>query len=203
MKLKITPEMRARWKRINARRAKDEKPQLNFPLWVKTRNRIDAIPESYRQSVFKGPTKRSPCGTVACLAGEAIICSAPDVTTGIKLIRINTASDKAADLLGLTNEETGIFGASGCAWASPFGDQMYVHYQRQRKSGQLKSHAAADTEADQAKIAVKYLTSVIRTGRVIDEYRQVANTPALGRRTTDQDGVASSFPIKLNSPLNS
>lgn len=58
--------------------------QLNKALLRKVRNRIRKIPESYYQGTWCRADKGAPCGTIACIAGETIICAAPTVEAGIK-----------------------------------------------------------------------------------------------------------------------
>lgn len=64
---------------------------LNVKLLRKVRNRIATIPESYDQSRWVQSNDKAPRGTMACLAGEAIICSQPSVGEGIKTLRRATA----------------------------------------------------------------------------------------------------------------
>jgi hypothetical protein len=59
----------------------------NRRLLLKTAKRIEEVPESYRQGEWVANDDRSPCGTVACLAGEIVICSEPSVKKGIVKLR--------------------------------------------------------------------------------------------------------------------
>lgn len=155
--LTITPALRARWKKINAKRKAEDKPPLNFPLWVKVRNRIAAVPESYHQGEWKAKSSEAPCGTKACLAGEAIICSERSPKAGLKLLwqkNKRSIPNMAIALLGLEpyNEVQIFSGYPLGDWVEPFGSEW----------------ADAKTSKAQARVAVRYLTHVIRTGEVID-----------------------------------
>lgn len=162
--LTVTSAMRAKWKVINAARVADGKPKLNFPLWVKVRNRIAAVPESYDQNEWKIPSKSAPCGTAACLAGETLICSQRSFKGGLQLLKETRRARigaMAGTLLGLDkgnsanyfdDGECEIFNYSGSDWPEPF-DKRFLN---------------ANTDLHRAHVAVAYLTSVIRTGKVID-----------------------------------
>lgn len=157
--LMITPRMRANWKKFNAARVADDKPKLNFPLWVKVRNRIAAVPESYDQTTFKRRSKIAPCGTVACLAGETIICAAPSVKKGVQALfstRYGSVSGRAENLLGLGLDgcgyESEIFAGDGTGWPEPY----------------FSMYDSANSQRQQARAAVAYLTHVIRTGKVLE-----------------------------------
>lgn len=158
MKLKITPEMRAKWKRINAKRKAANSPALNFPLLVKTRNRIDAIPESYYQGRWIDRQPGAPCGTVACLRGEAEIANAPSVQEGIKrMFRLARnpfhATTSGAKLLGLAPREAEVmFSGSADRWPDKY----------------RFAHGDANNQRGRARAAVAYLTHVIRTGKVTE-----------------------------------
>lgn len=138
--------------------------ELNIKLFRKIRNRIRNIPESYNQNVWGKKSRRSPCGTVACLAGEAIICAAPTVKQGLENLHDFTEQDRddevpnrAAELLGLqgnyyscTPDDTDIFMGHGAGFPLPYREQ----FQKAR------------TKAAQAAVVVDYLGNVIKTGRV-------------------------------------
>lgn len=86
--------------------------KLNIELFMKIRERIATVPESYDQSNWVQLSSASPCGAAACLAGEAIICNAPTVAEGIaELWRLQRAElmgravpRRAAQLLGLEGD---------------------------------------------------------------------------------------------------
>lgn len=158
-KLTVTPEMRKKWKRINAKRIEEGKPPLNFPLFVKVRNRIALIPESYDQSTYYGKSSRSPCGTVACLAGEAVICAAPSVRDGVNELfhafnrSRHRPSEMAEKLLGLDSrfldaDESDIFDATADCWPRRFNNMF--------------------EDGKEAQAAVGFLTHIIRTGKVLE-----------------------------------
>lgn len=165
--LKITSRLEAKWAIFNRRREDEGKPPLNFPLWVKVRNRIEAIPESFYQNAWVISRQESPCGTAACLAGEAIICLAPTVERGVAHLKELRVVDKvpamAAKALGITRDirnedepgEADIFREVGAGWPRPYSSAFRV----------------ADYEYDhkeQARIAVEYLDHVIETGKVLE-----------------------------------
>lgn len=137
--------------------------RLNIELFRKIRDRIQAIPESYNQQVWMTGSTEAPCGTAACIAGEAIICAAPSVEQGVKDLRRHIADDNApetaADLLGLEgdwyNEDEGeaaIFSSGGKGWAQPYRGMF-----RRARSG-----------AGRARAAVAYLDHIIETGKVLE-----------------------------------
>jgi hypothetical protein len=140
---------------------------LNIELFKKIRDRIAEIPESYKQSTWYEKSPAAPCGTSACLAGEAIICAAPSVIEGIQELKGLVGSDdefavpnKAADLLGLEGNfesysadmvgDTAIFYGGGDGWSAPFSMQF----------------RSANSPAEEAKAAVDYLDHIIATGSV-------------------------------------
>lgn len=146
--------------------------RLNIELFKKIRDRIAAIPESYDQDYWCEASKAAPCGTTACLAGEAIICAAPTVEQGVEdLRRVNAADrrcgvpNRAAELLGLSGRwaawvdddnrvaagETIIFDADAEGWPDEFRDEFRCADARER-----------------AEIAVEYLDHIIKTGKVLE-----------------------------------
>lgn len=146
-----------------------EKTRLNIELFKKIRERIATIPESYDQEHWWQPSVESPCGTTACLAGEAIICNAPSVEEGLAELKRLYAIDKwyavpnrAAELLGLDGDwptyideedpsaggETVIFDAEAAYWPLKYMEMFQ--------------------DGDEAGAAVAYLTHIIETGNVFD-----------------------------------
>ncbi|MEK6280279.1 MAG: hypothetical protein AABN95_07970 [Acidobacteriota bacterium] len=120
--------------------------ERNAELLNKAADRIEAVPESYRQSTAASFSDESPCGTVSCMAGEIIICSEPTEELGLKkLWRIvrgsstNGVCDEARQLAGLLRAEipAPIFGRDACAWPEPFRSQWYEY------SNENKAKAAA------------------------------------------------------------
>ena len=134
--------------------------RLNIELFKKIRDRIAEIPESYDQSLWARRDSKAPCGTTACLAGEAIICSRPTAQEGVALLwrtlnELRTPSPDvlARDLLRLTpNEASAMFTASACAWPAPFS----VQFDRAR------------SRKGRAKAAIAYLDHIIETGKVLE-----------------------------------
>jgi hypothetical protein len=136
---------------------------LNKKLLRKVRNRIAKIPESYDQGQWVSESDRSPCGTAACLAGEAIIVAAPSIQEGIKSLNLAvrqygraSRSDvgvvkKARTLLGITLDESdAMFDSFGDGWPEPYR----TRFQR------LKTNKA------KAKVAVAYLDECLKRGKV-------------------------------------
>jgi len=69
----------------------------NRRLLLKTAKRIEEIPESYNQGEWVAESNHSPCGTVACLAGEIIICSERSMKKGIEKL-FEASYDGISDL---------------------------------------------------------------------------------------------------------
>lgn len=158
-----------------------KKRKLNIELFKKIRDRIAEIPESYNQQAWYTESTKAPCGTAACLAGEAIICAAPTVKTGVRRLRRMHVDDgvsvatRAASLLNLPEPEWKTFsfltessdndtarlfrcGSDGLGrplvyWPDPFG----------------KRFNKAKTNKARAKAAVAYLDHIIETGSVLVE----------------------------------
>jgi len=98
----------------------------NKRLLLKTAKRIEEVPESYNQFIWGGDDDSSPCGTVACLAGEIVICSEPTIKRGLaklyKTMRTAEYVDGTAErLAGLTHAEgTRLFYNPTC-WPNRIG----------------------------------------------------------------------------------
>jgi hypothetical protein len=136
---------------------------LNIELFKKVRERIATIPKSFNQNTFYSSSDASPCGTVACLAGEAIICAAPSIEEGLRSLKRltdidvwerSTVPDKAAELLGLEGNywggaegETQIFLPNAAGWPYRFRLQFVT--------------------GDEAAAAVAFLDYIIETGKVL------------------------------------
>lgn len=145
--------------------------KLNIELFKKIRQRIAEAPESYDQDTFVDYNERSPCGTSACLAGEAIICNAPSVVKGIVELRdldMNYSDDyavarRATDLLGLSGDfgeyahsldndrtaagEAIIFDGGGQGWPEPYRSMF---------------------QNDKTAAVIAYLDHIIETGKVLE-----------------------------------
>lgn len=115
--------------------------------------RLDTVPESYEQSAwFIEEDEGSPCGTVACLAGEAVICSANTVKQGIKLALENfdMIVPLAEKVLGLHGNH-GLFDCAGSGWP-----------RRYRKALQ-----DANSRKEKANVAAAYLRESLERGTLI------------------------------------
>lgn len=135
------------------------KQKLNLRLLRKVRNRIAEIPESYYQRDWMRESDAAPCGTVACLAGETVICAAPSVAQGIKDLRRAVRAfergfaydigvvKKARTLLGISLEDAErMFGGYADEWPQPFKGRFERAKRQQTK----------------AKIAVAYLDECLK-----------------------------------------
>lgn len=147
------------------------KTKLNIELFKKIRDRIAEVPESYDQSLYIRSEPAAPCGTAACLAGEAIICAAKTLKIGVKNLHFydnkDRVAERAAELLGLPEPDWGagstrhyndtarLFASlseSSVIWPKPFAEQF-------RKARDSRERAA---------VAVKYLDHIIETGKVLE-----------------------------------
>lgn len=139
-----------------------KEPKLNTELLRKVRDRIAEIPESYNQNNFWLESDKAPCGTVACLAGEAIICSRPTVKQGIRSLRRmdnnvyfvggHPITLRGAKLLGLTESDAAlVFDGGGDGWPQPYRRRFQRAVQPETK----------------AKIAVAYLDECLKRGKMV------------------------------------
>lgn len=128
---------------------------LNIKLLKKVRDRIAKIPESYDQSWWATRDVEAPCGTTACIAGEALICSQRSKKAGLQLLWDAMPKWKvgstAQTLLGLTDREADVLFGAG-TWPEPFRSEY----------DQVRYHPKA-----RAKVAVAYLDHIIKTGEVL------------------------------------
>lgn len=142
---------------------------LNIELFKKIRDRIAEIPESYNQNDWIQESLTAPCGTAACLAGEAIICNSVNIKGGIR--RLKKLADveapegcdvnpqgydsmvpiRAAKALGLTPQQMDIFDSRAEGWPEPFRSEF-------KNIG---------TNQGRAKVAVAFLDHIISTGSVL------------------------------------
>lgn len=127
----------------------------NARLLNKAADRIESIPESYSQTTFKERSADAPCGTVACLAGEIIICSERSTAKGLKTLHSTPLRDvwlKAARLAGLTDDEADVlFNTSyGWTWPTKFSERF--------------DHAK--TKKQEAKVAASLLRYLAKGGKV-------------------------------------
>lgn len=131
--------------------------RLNIRLLKKVRDRIKNIPQSYYQGTWCSANADAPCGTVACIAGETIICSEPTVAKGIAELKYldnkDEVPEKAMELLGLNwSERLVLFNGEAEGWPSRF----------------KKKFQSAKTRRGEAGAAVAYLDHIIKTGKVVD-----------------------------------
>lgn len=149
---------------------KQQPSTLNIELFKKIRQRIIDIPASYNQRNWIEDEPTAPCGTTACLAGEAIICASVNVKAGIRRLRRladTNSSDNpkinplfydskvpqvAGKLLGMTPQEQLIFnGPRGAEWPQPWRGRW------------LKATGDRDAERE---VALSLLDRIIKTGKI-------------------------------------
>lgn len=148
-------------RQINVQRKAEGKPPLNFALFRKVIKKLETAPTAYDQTAIAEPDSESPCGTAACIGGWADILSAPKGLFRCgKLIPYRVNLNRAADSLGLdcndsgeSNLFTGDPGDNSDGWASR------KHREAWRK---------AATRKGQARVAIRYLTHIFKTGRFTD-----------------------------------
>lgn len=127
---------------------------MNKTLVRKMIKRIKSVPESYNQHTwFIAHGGSAPCGTVACLAGEAIICNAKTVKEGIRIAFENydDIPNRAERLLGLPPNEHSVFAMDGSGWPKPHS----------------MNFKEAATPKDRASVAVEYLTEALKRGEML------------------------------------
>jgi UDP-3-O-acyl-N-acetylglucosamine deacetylase len=116
--------------------------------------RLTAVPESYEQgAMFVEEDDRAPCGTVACLAGEAVICSAKTVEAGIKLAFSGEIDlvEHAEAVLGLTGIDHCVFSVDASGWPIPFRYDF----------------TEANSREEEARVAVAYLKEALKRGTMV------------------------------------
>lgn len=144
--------------------------KINKPLIRKMIKRMEAMPESYAQEVIAEtlavavdedgvlPRPEPACGTVACIAGEAIICESKTVKAGVAhLLRLSEkgeASDYATRILGLSDDAADtLFFEWTVGWPQPHRTQ----------------YANAKTYKGQARAAINLLKAILRTdGKILE-----------------------------------
>lgn len=138
--------------------------RLNIELFKKIRERIATLPQSYDQSELCAVSDTAPCGTVCCIAGEAIICNAPTVEQGVAELRRlykggagYRVPRKAIKLLGIGDGAIDqkwhpMFDGGGLGWPERFCEMFGRAMDRYEK----------------AKVAVAYLDHIIETGKVLE-----------------------------------
>lgn len=135
--------------------AEGDEEMINRRVVKRMVERIETLPESYDQGAFYAErSEKSPCRTVACLAGEAIICNAATYDAGLKqlhkLVVYGGVSFTATTILKLPWNH-GVFGQDASCWSAPFNEQF----------------AKARTKKAQAKVAVAYLRECLERGTMI------------------------------------
>lgn len=118
--------------------------------------RIESVPEGYDQGVlYIRSSDKAPCGTVACLAGEAVICSRPRLSDGLAYaLKLNktpaAVPRKAEKLLGLAPEHN-VFKVNAQGWPSPFREEFQQSI----------------SQKERAQIAAAYLREALRRGAMV------------------------------------
>lgn len=144
--------------------------ELNIELFKKVRERIVAIPDSYNQRTYYSESDTAPCGTICCIAGEAIICSAPTIAEGVAKLhglnsKYNGIANTAARLLGLIGEDEDYFYLAASHPARRlFNDSPHGAWPEPFRSQWL--HASDSNE--EAHVAAAYLDHIIETGKVLE-----------------------------------
>jgi hypothetical protein len=126
---------------------------MNKAVVRKMIKRLESVPEHYDQEAYYVERNdKAPCGTVACLAGEAVICSAKTVKAGIEsaFAEYGSIPERAEMILGLHHLQHSVFASDGGGWPQPYRTQF-----------------AQSQKADQSKIAVAYLKEALKRGTMI------------------------------------
>lgn len=145
-------------RQINAERNAGGLPPLNFALFRKVIKKLEAAPEAYNQNTWGQKSDIAPCGTAACIAGWAAHLSGK-VTIEELHRRTTSIRDIAGSQLGLNahewqqDERDVLFGSTPAHdWPEPFRTQW---------------HNAASRRG-QARVAIRYLKRIIKTGKVLE-----------------------------------
>jgi hypothetical protein len=126
---------------------------MNKAVVRKMIKRLESVPEHYDQEAYYVERNdKAPCGTVACLAGEAVICSAKTVKAGIELAfaEYDHISERAEEILGLPRLQHAVFASDGGGWPEPYRTQF-----------------AQSQKADQSKIVAAYLKEALKRNTMI------------------------------------
>jgi hypothetical protein len=83
------------------------KKDLNKDLLLKVADFIETSPR-YRQSTFGQPSKKSPCGTVCCIAGEIVLQSGFTLPEFLALTEQVPASDQMLTDVDSAREEQNV-----------------------------------------------------------------------------------------------
>lgn len=144
-------------RQINVERKQEGLPPLNFSLFRKVIKKLETAPEAYRQAQTAIRDEDAPCGTAACIGGWADILSGDG---DLKNARVDL--NRAADNLGLdgyswfdeSDSERAILfdGDPSLKWPEPYQTQWIT----------------AGTRRKRARVAIRYLTHIIKTGKVLE-----------------------------------
>lgn len=127
---------------------------MNKTVVRKMIKRLESVPESYDQKAwYVRKDDSAPCGTVACLAGEAVICSAKTVKEGINLAFSNydEIPALAEKLLGLSDNRHQVFVCDGNGWPEPYRTQFQQSSEKEQK----------------AQVAAGYLKEALKRGTMV------------------------------------
>lgn len=130
---------------------------INKKLFRRVRNRILRVPEAYNQLTFGAPSDLAPCGTMACIAGHALIedgfCTPAELARRKRDHEDMDVVREARKRLGLTRAQGYKVFGHYVDWPAPFAEQFCTA----DRSGDhiAMSRAAAD-----------YINFIIRTGNV-------------------------------------
>ena len=125
---------------------------MNKTVVRKMIKRLESVPESYQQSaLFVEENDGTPCGTVACLGGEAVICSAKTIKAGIKLA-LDSGTDVvilAEEVLGLTSVTHSVFSMDASGWPVPYYDNF-------RKAGSRKAETQVGSSLPKGSLKTRH-----------------------------------------------
>lgn len=146
-------------RQINAERKKEGKPPLNFALFRKVIKKLATTPEAYDQSLWGRKAKNAPCGTAACIAGWAAHLSGK---VSLETLQKNKDSVQAiaAKQLGL-DPKYNYYGLDEMDLFTGEPEENWPKPYRQRWDN-------ATTTKQRARVAVAYLTHIIKTGKVLE-----------------------------------
>jgi hypothetical protein len=127
--------------------------KINKPLIRRMIKRIEAKPKGYDQGAFYAEaSKAAPCGTVACLAGEAAICSKRTEVAGLKFaLRLDYNPHLLIGCCKSLNCHIFDWNASG--WPAPHNTE----------------YANAKTYKARARAAANFLRAILKTdGKILE-----------------------------------
>lgn len=136
---------------------------MNKEVVRKMIERLEAVPQSFDQSAYWiYEDGEAPCGTVACLGGEAVICAAPTLEEGIAEVFFikstggpgTSVPERADQILGLENQKHAIYASDAGGWPDPYG----ARYREARINSGRKAAAA---------VVVSYLKEALERGTMV------------------------------------